>query len=57
MGDALLEIMPNYADHHLTVLCGHTHGRGETHPLPNLEIRTGAAEYGKPDIEQIFSFP
>ncbi|NIL97139.1 MAG: phosphoesterase [Planctomycetales bacterium] len=57
IGDALLDIMPDYPDHHLTVLCGHTHSRGETHPLPNLEIRTGAADYGKPDIEQIFSFP
>ncbi|MGB6042636.1 MAG: metallophosphoesterase [Pirellulales bacterium] len=57
IGDALLEIMPEYPDHHLTVLCGHTHSNGETHPLPNLEIRTGAADYGHPDIEQIFSFP
>ncbi len=57
VGDALLEIMPGYPEHHLTVLCGHTHSRGETHPLPNLKILTGAAEYGRPEIEQIFSFP
>jgi Icc-related predicted phosphoesterase len=56
VGDVLLEVMPDYPDHSLMVLCGHTHGRGETHPLPNLRILTGAAQYGNPDIEQIFQF-
>ena len=56
VGDALLEIMPDHPDRSLMVLCGHTHGRSETRPLPNLKIQTGAAEYGAPDIEHIFHF-
>ncbi|MEK6248300.1 MAG: metallophosphoesterase, partial [Planctomycetales bacterium] len=48
VGDVLLEIMPAYPNHHLLVLCGHTHGCGETKPLGNLKILTGAATYGKP---------
>lgn len=54
MGDALLEIMRSRPDRRLTVLCGHTHGSGEAHPLANFEILTGGASYGAPRIQRVF---
>ena len=35
----------------LTVLCGHTHGAGEVKILPNLLVKTGGAEYKKPELQ------
>jgi predicted phosphohydrolase len=40
----------------ITVLCGHTHGRGTFHAAPNLEVRTGgwpprARDYGNPIVQ------
>ena len=35
----------NFYQPDLTVLCGHTHGHGETEILTNLHIKTGGAEY------------
>jgi len=55
LGEALLEIMRPRRRRKLTVLCGHTHGRGTCRPLPNLEVFTAGAEYGRPEIEQIFA--
>jgi hypothetical protein len=37
----------------LTVLCGHTHGEGEATILPNLLVKTGGAEYGKPRLNEL----
>jgi predicted MPP superfamily phosphohydrolase len=54
MGDAILEIMRGRPDRRLTVLCGHTHGSGETRPLANVEIFTGGAAYGDPRIQRVF---
>jgi 3',5'-cyclic-AMP phosphodiesterase len=56
VGDAILEIMAQHPDRQLTVLCGHTHGRGETRPLDNVLILTGGAEYGKPAVQRVFEF-
>ncbi len=50
MGDLLLEAARTNPDCRITVLCGHTHGEGETRVLPNLCIQTGAAQYGTPDF-------
>jgi len=55
VGDAILEIMSEYPDRKLTVLCGHTHSRGECQPLPNVQILTGAAQYGQPEVERVFN--
>ncbi len=54
VGDALLQIMRDYPQRELTVLCGHTHSAGETHPLENMRIFTGGAEYGFPAINRLF---
>lgn len=39
-----------------TVLCGHTHNPGVYRPLPNLEVRTGGAEYREPAIVEVLDF-
>jgi predicted phosphohydrolase len=51
VGDVLLRRMQERPDRQLTVLCGHTHGRGVAQVLPNLEVRTGGAVYGSPKVE------
>jgi len=52
MGDVLLAEAASRADRRITVLCGHTHSGGECRPLPNLRVITGAAEYGRPGVQQ-----
>jgi predicted MPP superfamily phosphohydrolase len=54
VGDVLRELMASRPDRRLTVLCGHTHGGGETKILPNLTVLTGAAEYGRPVVQRMF---
>ncbi len=54
MGDAILKAVRLAPDSHLTVLCGHTHGRGEVTPANNLLVLTGGAEYGAPEIQRVF---
>jgi 3',5'-cyclic-AMP phosphodiesterase len=49
----LMEIMVKFPDCRLTVLCGHSHGAGETQILPNLRVATGGAEYGKPRLQRM----
>ena len=56
MGQAILEVMSQRPDCRLTVLCGHTHSAGTTQPLTNVQVLTGAAEYGHPAIQRIFEF-
>lgn len=54
-GDVLRNALEGRPDREALVLCGHTHGAGRTQPLPNLEVRTGGAEYGRPVIQEILS--
>jgi hypothetical protein len=56
MGNAILAAMENRPDRKLTVLCGHTHGAGETRPMPNVHMITGGAVYGNPTIQREFTF-
>jgi 3',5'-cyclic-AMP phosphodiesterase len=56
VGQAILEFMTGHPQCRLTVLCGHTHGSGETQPLPNVQVLTGGAEYGKPAITRVLEF-
>lgn len=55
-GDALLDLAEDHPNKSLTVLCGHTHGSGETTIKPNLKVITAGAEYGDPQIARIFTF-
>jgi Icc protein len=50
MGDMLLSKAERFPSTHITVLCGHTHGSGRFAPRENLEVITGGARYGAPEI-------
>jgi hypothetical protein len=56
LGQAILEVMRARPDRRLTVLCGHTHGAGETQPCQNVQVITGGAQYGQPGITRVFEF-
>jgi 3',5'-cyclic-AMP phosphodiesterase len=53
VGDTLLNIMADYPDRQLTVLCGHTHSSGRAQIRENLVVLTGEAEYSKPKIQKM----
>lgn len=52
VGDVLLEAAEANPHRHLLVLCGHTHGAGEVRMRPNLQVITGGAVYGQPEIQR-----
>lgn len=56
VGEAIKEVAENHPDVKITVLCGHTHSSGEVNILDNLEVLTGAANYGNPTVQRIFEF-
>ena len=53
VGDVLLEAARAHPVCQILVLCGHTHSGGEVQVLANLQVLTGPAEYGKPQIERV----
>lgn len=53
-GDALRSVMACQPQSRLLVLCGHTHGQGEVQISENLQVLTGGAEYGQPEIQRVF---
>jgi len=53
VGDVLREAMLRRPDREMLVLCGHTHGGGVSEILPNLRVRTGGAEYMRPEIQEV----
>lgn len=57
LGELLAGTMKSHPEHRMMVLSGHTHGGGRATILPNLTVRTGAAEYGLPAVEAIADFP
>jgi Icc-related predicted phosphoesterase len=54
-GEVLREIMARHPDRSMTVLCGHTHSGGFARILDNLVVKTGAAAYGAPKIQEFLS--
>jgi 3',5'-cyclic-AMP phosphodiesterase len=56
-GDALAGIMSAHPEASMTVLCGHTHSAGFARILDNLVVLTGAAEYGRPELQRVFQIP
>ena len=52
VGNVLRNMMLG-SDAQMTVLCGHTHSRGEVRILPNLVVKTGQAVYGSPAVNEI----
>ncbi len=53
VGDALLDIMADFPNQQLTVLCGHTHGSACIQVRDNLLVMAGEAEYGVPKIQSV----
>ncbi|MBL8196932.1 MAG: metallophosphoesterase, partial [Blastocatellia bacterium] len=53
VGDVLYKIMSDHPEKEMLVLCGHTHGEGQAKILPNLLVKTGAAIYGKPHLQEL----
>ena len=53
VGDVLLEAADRHAGRRLTVLAGHMHHPAHVWMRPNLEVRTGPAEYGAPRIGEV----
>ena len=54
VGDVLLDVAQVASEVQMLVLCGHTHGGGEIQVAENLRVVTGPAEYGRPEIQQVF---
>lgn len=50
----LLEFMQQHPQKRMTVLCGHTHSSGFVQMSDNLQVFTGAAEYGWPTVQRVF---
>ena len=57
LGDALLDIADRHPDRQITVLCGHTHGRGQAKLRDNLLVLTGGAVYGEPEVQRVLELP
>jgi Icc-related predicted phosphoesterase len=53
VGEVLEEFMLKQTDRTMTVLCGHTHSSGVVEILPNLVVKTGAAAYGQPQLQEV----
>ena len=53
VGEVLKELMLEYPEKQMTVLCGHTHSSGHAQILNNLEVLTGKSSYGEPEVQQI----
>jgi 3',5'-cyclic AMP phosphodiesterase CpdA len=56
VGDVLLGVCAAHPRCELLVLCGHTHGVGETQIAENLRVLTGGARYGQPEVQREFEF-
>lgn len=52
-GDLLTQIAQEHASIQFIVLCGHTHSQAYWQPLDNLIIKVGAADYMKPEIQEV----
>ncbi len=53
VGEVLTDVMRGYPESNLTVLCGHTHSRGEVKIASNLSVKTGKAVYGSPQVQEL----
>jgi len=55
LGEVIQSSAMNSMYHQFLVLCGHTHGYADVHILPNLHIKVGEVEYGKPIVQDIIT--
>ncbi len=56
-GAVIEQVMKGHPERQLTVLCGHTHSPGFAQVLPNVQVWTGAAQYGQPRVQRLFWVP
>lgn len=56
-GEAIEEIMEQYADRQLLILSGHIHCSSCLQISRNIEQRTAAATYGQPHLEEMIDVP
>ena len=52
-GEILMHAAESYQEIEFLALCGHTHSKGFFNPHPNLIVKAGASEYGKPSIQEV----
>lgn len=50
MGGMIDQLVESFLDLQVTVLCGHTHSKGEYHRGDRIKVLTGGACYGAPDV-------
>lgn len=53
VGKVIEQAATSRPDSRFLVLCGHTHSAGTVKVLPNLEVWTGAADYGAPRVDRV----
>jgi len=53
-GEVLATVAKINANIEFLTLCGHTHERAVYQPLDNLSVKVGQAEYGAPQVQEIF---
>lgn len=56
VGEVLRQTMRDCPARQLLVLCGHTHGRGESQILDNLRVLTGGSDAPGPIVQQVLRF-
>lgn len=54
VGDAIVEEVSKFPDRKVTVLCGHTHGRGYSKINDQIDVHTGGARYRSPEVQCAF---
>ena len=53
VGDLLKDSMLKNPEKHMSVLCGHTRSSGQAQILRNLQVQSGKASYGEPEMQRI----
>lgn len=53
IGDVILNFAKINPEINILVLCGHTHSKSCFNPLKNLKIKSGAAQYYQPELQEI----
>jgi Icc protein len=53
VGEMLVEVVSNYPDKEVLVLCGHSHHRADRQILPNLRVLAGHCDVGNPAVQGI----
>jgi predicted phosphohydrolase len=57
LGWALRRFCRSHPEHQVRVLCGHTHHAGCSQIMENLVVWTGGAQYGEPQLVNVFELP